>query len=233
MYSKLTVDNNSAIKRFTHNRRFALAIDLLNCNACNSVLDYGTGDGYFLISLKNKCPNVVAFGYEPEFSMFEQLLSNLHYSNCVDKISVLQSLDELSGKKFERITCFEVLEHLDKNMQKKALQNMKKFLKQDGLLVISIPIEVGFSSLIKNILRLILGQKHDATNMKNIIKAFWGIPIERESLLYIPSHIGFNFHDLEKIFLEEDLIVAQKYYSPFKYFGSIINSQVFYLLSVK
>jgi len=165
--------------------------------------------------------------------MFDQLLSNLRDSNYSDKILVFQSLAVLIDMQFEKITCFEVLEHLDKSLQKKALRNMKKMLRQDGLLLVSIPIEVGFSSLIKNALRIILGQTHDATNLTNIAKSFFGIHLERESSPYISSHMGFYFHDLEKIFLEEGLVIKQKVYSPFKHLGSIVNSQIFYALSVK
>lgn len=171
MYSKLTIENDAAIKRFSHARRFNVALDMLKFEFGESVLDYGTGDGYFLILLKNKNSEIKAFGYEPGSEMFDHLLANLRNSNYLDGISVFQSLDGLLDMQFEKITCFEVLEHLDKNLQKNALRNMKKMLRQDGLLLISIPIEIGFSSLIKNVLRIILGQKHDATNLTNIIKS--------------------------------------------------------------
>jgi 2-polyprenyl-3-methyl-5-hydroxy-6-metoxy-1,4-benzoquinol methylase len=233
MYSKLTIENDAAIKRFSHTRRFKIALDMLKLEFGESVLDYGTGDGYFLISLKNKNSKAKAFGYEPVSEMFDNLLANLRDSNYLDEVQVFQSLDSLLDMHFEKITCFEVLEHLDRNLQKNALQNMKKMLRQDGLLLISIPIEVGFSSLIKNVLRIILGQEHDARNLTNIIKSFLCIHIERESSPYISSHIGFYFHDLEKIFLEEGLLIKQIVYSPFKYWGSIVNSQIFYILSVR
>ena len=199
----------------------------------NLILDYGTGDGYFLISLRNKVSEVKIFGYEPATKMFNQLLVNLRDNPNSDGILAFQSLAALIDMRFEKITCFEVLEHLDKSLQKKALRNMKKMLRQDGLLLISVPIEVGFSSLIKNALRIILSQTHDATNLSTITKSFFGSHIERKSSPYISSHMGFYFHDLEKIFLEEGLVIKQKAYSPFKYFGALLNSQIFYTLSVK
>lgn len=231
MYSKLTIESDSAIKRFSHGRRFEIALDILKLGVDNSLLDYGTGDGYFLISLKNRSPQVKAYGYEPVSEMYDQLLINLRDNNYPEGISLFQSLDALLNMQFEMITCFEVLEHLDIDLQKTALQNMKKMLRQDGLLLISVPIEVGFSSLVKNALRIILCQKHKSTNLANVIKSLFGIVIKREDSPYISSHIGFYFTDLEKIFKEEDLIIRQKFYSPFKYFGCLVNSQIFYVLS--
>ena len=138
--------------------------------------------------------------------MFDQLLANLHKNSYSNDISVFQSLDVLLNMHFEEITCFEVLEHLDKNGQKSALQNIKRMLRKDGVILISIPIEIGLSSLIKNGLRIITRQSHDAANLRNIIKSFLGLAVVRKASPYISSHIGFDFRDLESVFLEEGLL---------------------------
>ena len=231
MYSKLTIKNRSAIKRFSHSRRFKVALDILNLENGETALDYGAGDGYFISSLAVKYPQANIIGYEPVKDMFDQLAFYLHSNNINVGCSIVQKLDDLSNNSIDKITCFEVLEHLDDELQRVAIDNMMRLLKRDGLILISVPIEVGLSSLIKNLIRLIIRQPHGRTNIRNIIKSVFGIPIERERIPYIYSHLGFYYFDLERTLAEEGLIIKQKIYSPFKWLRGIVNSQIFYVLS--
>ena len=71
------------------------------------------------------------------------------------------------------------------------------------------------------------------TNRKNIFKALFFKPVERtEKNGYIFTHIGFNYKILEEVFIEENLQIIKKEYSPFNFFRSL-NSQVFYVLRLK
>ena len=54
IYSNLTIKNRSFFKRFSHNKRFQKALELVSLNDESSVLDFGTGDGYFLSLLREK-----------------------------------------------------------------------------------------------------------------------------------------------------------------------------------
>ena len=231
MYSKLTIENRSAIKRFSHSKRFKVALDILDLVEDDTLLDYGTGDGHFILSLSLKCPGVKIVGYEPVEEMFNQLVSSLKENESSSSVSVIQKLESLSENSFDKITCFEVLEHLSDEMQRVAIGNIKLLLKKDGLVFISVPIEVGLSALVKNLIRFAIGQSHRGTNFLDVIKSVFGIRVKRENAPYVNSHLGFYYFNLEKIFFEEGLIIKQKIYSPFNWLRGIINSQVFYILS--
>ena len=53
-----------------------------------------------------------------------------------------------------------------------------------------------------------------------------------EALNFIGSHVGFYSFDLERVLLEEGLIIREKRYSPLPFLGKLFNSQVFYSLTV-
>src|SRR5262245_38770193 len=44
-YKTQTVENRSTLKRYSHNRRFAIAERLLDVKEAEKVLDYGAGNG--------------------------------------------------------------------------------------------------------------------------------------------------------------------------------------------
>ncbi len=231
MYSKLTIENKSAVKRFSHSKRFQIAQDILDLKDGQAMLDYGTGDGHFILSLAARYPLASIVGFEPVDTMYNQLVLTMQKNNALNVLTVLKTLDDLPNHSFDKISCFEVMEHLDNEMQRVAFENIKRLLKKNGSLFVSVPIEVGFSSIIKNILRLILRQPHMRTNFLNIARSFLGLHIEREKKPYVNSHVGFYYFNLERTFSEEGFIIRQKIYSPFKFLRGFLNSQIFYVLS--
>jgi hypothetical protein len=74
-YSNLTTQHPSALKRFSHTQRFQRALALLDVHDGESVLDYGTGDGYFLQLLRCQYPHCDLWGYEPDPMMAQGIQS--------------------------------------------------------------------------------------------------------------------------------------------------------------
>jgi 2-polyprenyl-3-methyl-5-hydroxy-6-metoxy-1,4-benzoquinol methylase len=228
IYSKLTTGNKSSLKRFSHNKRFVKALELSGQKRVNKILDFGTGDGYFLNILFDKTEAEI-FGYEPVEEMFYQLKENIDN----DKIELVLNLNEISEDKFNVIYCLEVLEHFYEDYQKRILNEIKDKLKSDGIVIISVPIEVGTASLIKNSIRVLIKQFERDTNFKNILKAFTYKTVNRQvENNYVFSHIGFNYKKLEKIFDEVGFSIVKKDFSPFSWFKGL-NSQVFFVLKLK
>lgn len=228
IYSKLTRGNRSFFKRFTHNKRFIKALNLINLDKDSKVLDFGTGDGYFLDLIYNKSKSKIV-GYEPVLDMYVQLKDNIDNK----EISIVNHLDEVSNIKFDVIYCLEVLEHFYKDFQIKLLNQIKSQLSSDGFVVISVPIEVGLGSFVKNTIRIIIKQYERDTNFKNMVKALFYKKVNRSSENnYILTHIGFNYKKLDKIFSELGFTVVKKDYSPFKVLKGL-NSQAFYVLKLK
>lgn len=225
MYSNETINNSSFIKRASHNKRFKNSIKLISPKNDDNILDYGTGDGYILNLIYNENINCKLTGYEP-FENIE-LLENYKKHQTIKIINDVKNINE----KFNKITCFEVFEHLTEKNQEKELLQIKKLLDENGRIIMSVPLEKGLSSLLKNIIRILLKQKHENTNFSTILKSLFGIKINRGSNEYISNHIGFYYNDLEKIFKKVNLKIEKKLFSPINLFGSVLNSQVFYILT--
>ncbi|WP_418511534.1 class I SAM-dependent methyltransferase [Corallibacter sp.] len=228
-YAEYTRNNKSLIKRFSHQKRFDVAIKLIDLKANQSLLDFGTGDGYLLKCLNDAHKNVKLYGYDPLDFMFEELKTTIK-ENSLKNISITSNLSTLNSLEFDIVSCQEVLEHFSIKNQKKHLQELKKRTKDSGKIVISVPLEIGFSGLTKNIIRFCIGQNKEGATLKNIFKSFLGLKIPRQEEGYIGTHIGFNHKNLEALFDDAGLKVIKKEYSPFKFLYGLMNSQVFYVL---
>lgn len=224
-YSELTTSNTSFIKRFSHSKRFTTAIKILNFRSNDKFLDIGTGDGYFLKLVNEKKIKKIV-GYEPDNKMFKVLKKNLYYSK---NIILKKYLVKDSGP-FNKISCLEVLEHLRLNDQKKIFKLIKKNSTNKSIILIGVPIEIGLSGFIKNLIRILLRQSHENTSVINIFKSLFNLKIKRRNSKYIKSHIGFDFSTVEKLILSNNFKILKKYYSPFHYIGFWLNSQIYWLI---
>jgi 2-polyprenyl-3-methyl-5-hydroxy-6-metoxy-1,4-benzoquinol methylase len=223
-----TTENRFKLKRFSHLKRFKKAIELVAPKGGDKILDYGCSDGYLLELLKSKCLNLKAYGYDPLWFYYK---INKKKPNRNRGIFFTDNLDTLKRGAFNKITCLEVLEHLEESSTRNCLSNIKKLLSRNGTAIISVPIETGFSSLFKNTVRKILNEAHENTNVITIVKSLLMLPIKRRGDgSYILSHIGFDYKRLERSFAETGFKIVRKTFSPFPFLGSFINSQVFYVL---
>jgi len=222
MYSQQTFQNPSFIKRFSHNKRFYISLKLIAPKDNDHILDYGTGDGHILHLLRQLNSKSTLYGFEP--------IKQVHLDE--KNIKIYNNINSINST-FNKICCFEVMEHLTYENQKKELHNIKSLLNDHGRVILSIPIENGLSSLFKNIIRLILRQEHSNTSLATILKSLFSITIDRGNNDYIESHIGFYYKDLENLFEEADFTIERKLFSPFNFLNSFLNSQIFYILKVK
>lgn len=224
-YSELTTSNTSFIKRFSHSKRFITAIKILNFRSNDKFLDIGTGDGYFLKLVNEKKIKKIV-GYEPDNKMFKVLKKNLCYSKNI----ILKKYLIKDSEPFNKISCLEVLEHLRLNDQKKIFKLIKKNSTNKSIILIGVPIEIGLSGFIKNLIRILLRQSHENTSFINIFKSLFNLKIKRRNSKYIKSHIGFDFSTVEKLILSDNFKILKKYYSPFNYIGFWLNSQIYWLI---
>ena len=229
-YSKQITDNKSKIKKFSHLKRFKIAKMLVEDLNPNSVLDYGTGNGFLLTFIAQSKQDIDLYGYERIVSMYDELVNHIKDSPF-SNIHCINNLKEVEGQRFEVVTCLEVLEHFNENYQKEFLNHIKNITTVDSKIIISVPIETGLSSLFKNLIRYVVKQKHSNTSLSNVIKSIFGLHVDRiNDKPYINSHVGFNYKHLEKLILKEGFEITKKKFSPFHILGGIVNSQVFYIL---
>jgi 2-polyprenyl-3-methyl-5-hydroxy-6-metoxy-1,4-benzoquinol methylase len=226
-YRHLTVDNQFFIKRFSHRRRFRKTVRLLALADGLRLLDYGTGDGHLLTMLGDRPPRCELVGYEPMPSQFHDLQETV----CGTPIQIVSNTGGLPDGGFDRIACCEVLEHLSERSQRRVLADIRRLLKPAGLVVITVPIEVGVASLVKNLTRIVIRQSHDEASLGRITQALLGMHSHREEHSgYIYGHVGFRHGDLVPLFQSAGLRMCRRAYSPLPWVGPLLNSQVLYVL---
>lgn len=228
-YAALTTENTSLLKRFSHKKRFDIAIKLLEVQCCDEILDYGTGDGFFVKKLYGLNPKYIV-GYEPIDEQYEQL-EKLTSELGSHRFLTAKDISAIGDKKFDKVSCLEVLEHLTEEGQTNVLENVRNFLKPDGTFVVSVPIEIGFSGLIKNLIRYLLRQSHGGSSFSNVIRSLFGLKIKRGMGPYISSHVGFDYRELVGLFSKSGFQVKKRCFSPFELLGPL-NSQVFFVLKL-
>jgi 2-polyprenyl-3-methyl-5-hydroxy-6-metoxy-1,4-benzoquinol methylase len=231
-YANQTINNSSLIKRFTHLKRFEVTKKILYNYEYKTLLDFGAGDGFLIKYLANYFPDKMFYGFDPLNFMYEELTSTFKKSK-LNNVTITDNLKSLANKKFDIVCCMEVLEHFSKSNQIHRLTEIKSLVKNDGIILVSVPLETGLSSLFKNIIRRMLSQQQEDSSLKNIMKSFFSSKIERNKDGYIYTHIGFNHKHLESVFYSEGLKIIKKKFSPVPLLYGILNSQVFYILKVK
>ncbi|KYH34466.1 putative S-adenosylmethionine-dependent methyltransferase [Clostridium tepidiprofundi DSM 19306] len=126
-------DKNNSEIAIEHIQRYRAILDVVKDKV---VLDAASGEGYgsYILSQKAK------FIYGIDISEEAIINANLKYKkenvkfirNSIEKI-------ELQDKSIDVVVSFETIEHVNEKTQEKFLQEIKRILKDDGVLIISTP----------------------------------------------------------------------------------------------
>jgi acetyltransferase-like isoleucine patch superfamily enzyme/ubiquinone/menaquinone biosynthesis C-methylase UbiE len=98
------------------------------------VLDVGCGEGYITNHLSQYCQRIIGIDYSLEAIKTASDLYDLDFFQM--NVTNLEFDDEL----FDKIICFELIEHLTHIQAQKTLMEIYRVLKKDGLLIGSTPI---------------------------------------------------------------------------------------------
>jgi SAM-dependent methyltransferase len=224
-YDQQTIASRSGIKRWSHARRFELACELLAPRPGERILDYGTGDATLLNLLGERQPSAVLVGFEP-------FMTEAARRNAPARATILSSPEGLTG--FDKVACLEVLEHVAEPALTSAIDTMMSALRPGGMMVVSVPIEVGPSALVKTLVRAAVGAPHPNTTVGSTLLSVLGRTnaiTRRAQGGYIGSHVGFDWRALRQKLLRRGLREKRIVFSPVRQLGGLLNSQVTMLLA--
>lgn len=223
IYSGITRNSPNLLKRFSHTRRFKLALSALNLqNAVDStLLDYGASDCYFSELALGTNPALNITSYEP-YDHFPSLRN--------EKIVYTRTIPSHT---FDYISCLEVFEHLSFNATLRVITDLRNLSHYRTKILVSVPLETGLSSLAKNVARLITRDHHPGSSFQSLYHSLIG----RHKLItrdfnndYCASHLGFCWQEL-KTMLQSEFIIQEQFFSPLPYTRRYLNSQVFFVMS--
>lgn len=219
-YAAGTHAHRRRLFRFSHLRRYAIARDFLDVGPESSVLDYGSGDGYLLESLLQRAPIERLTALEPIDFLQAQLAQRFG-----GRMRVVSSSSDLVSGSFDRIACLEVLEHLQPDVVLETLGEIERLLEPDGILVVSVPIEVGPTALFKYIAAVALTRMDRRYSVAEILRATLGLRVPRDPTMKFLPHKGFDYRAMRRL-LAQRFRMEREGYSPVSWFGGVLNAQV-------
>ena len=225
IYSGITRNSRNPLKRYSHSKRFKLALSALNLQIkeASTLLDYGASDCYFSELALSVNSDLRITSYEPYDHFPSFLNSSIVYTR------------KIPASTFDFITCFEVFEHLSNKAILRVLSDIRKLSHSETKILVSVPLETGLSSFAKNIARLLTREHHPGTSFSTIYNSILG----RHNLIhrnfnndYCASHLGFSWKELRSL-LEENFSIQQQFFSPIPFTNRYLNSQVFFVLGLR
>lgn len=210
----------SLLFRFSHGARFTATAKLINAQPDETILDYGCADGRLLQLLIPSGAKLLGYDIAPEVQ--DEL-------RAIRGIEVVTDTSHLERCSCDTIALCEVLEHVLTGDAAKILSECKRLLKPAGKLIVSVPIEVGLSALIKSLARLVAVRplEFDMT-AKNVLRSVFYLPVKRHDYGGYHFHTGFDYRTISRQLNAAGLSVESKHFSPVHAFGPLLNSQVIY-----
>jgi len=214
-YAKQTIDSPNPIARFAHKSRINKSIKYtsLLLPDCGSILDFGSGEGYFLKMLAEEKPQCNLYGYDP------------YKDRGCNEFTQVKDLDSLKSSSLDVITAFEVCEHLYEAEIHQFLEQALRLLQLNGKVVISVPIMYGSALIPKEINKMLLYRRSSIYTFSEFNSALFGKSILRPESPR-NTHKGFDFRWLENI-IGKYFDITRKSYSPFNILPWFMNSQCF------
>ncbi|MCP6718258.1 MAG: class I SAM-dependent methyltransferase [Patescibacteria group bacterium] len=195
------LESKNIFLRTIEKMRLKKIIQLAQLKKNDLVLDLGCGEGSLISLMPDLLQKIV--GLDISKIALSRARKNLKEKEGVElRLGNAENLD-LPNESFDKIICSEMLEHVPR--PRKVMKEIHKILKNDGLLVISVPDEkrIQFIMKIAKILYLnkILGacreeEEYDwhlhRADKKFITDISKGL-FEIQKIYRIPSMIGYHF----------------------------------------
>ena len=203
------------------------------------MLDYGCGDGTFVAMVHEHFRETLGCDVDP--GQIAECRARLGHLPGV-RFDGVPAASHMPAS-WDVVTCMEVLEHCLEPERRRVLDEIATLVAPGGLVVISVPIEIGPSVAGKQLFRAIAGLRklgdyrhRERYSPFEMVRSVLGLPIERVAFegrsasgpYRYYGHKGFDYRDLARE-ITERFTIRQRLFSPMPWLGAALNSQVWFV----
>jgi 2-polyprenyl-3-methyl-5-hydroxy-6-metoxy-1,4-benzoquinol methylase len=238
----------SGLVRWSHGSRFELARALVAPRAGGRLLDYGCGDGTFVAMVHASFLESVGLDVDPkQIDEATARLGHLPGVRFASTAALVPGAASSPGGQpsalFDVVTCMEVLEHCLEEERRRIIGVLAQLVAPGGLVVVSVPIEIGPSLLGKHAARAIAGWRglgdyrhRERYSAVELARSIVGLPIRRPVLegrgpggpYRYHGHKGFDYRDVARE-LALRFSIERRLFSPMPALGRFANSQAWFV----
>lgn len=167
-YSYHLYNSKSFFIRYYAYLPFIYSLKKIDISEYSHVLELGCADGPFLPTLNQYTKNMIAIDINEDSIRESKLLNKILKLKQINLLCSDGRALPFKDKSFDLIFCLEVLEHI-KNI-KQIVNEIYRILRKNGILICTIPIEIGPSLLIRTLLSKYLKFKRPTFTRKELFK---------------------------------------------------------------
>jgi SAM-dependent methyltransferase len=242
-YYKAQIENKSRVIAWSHSSRFTTALRLIE-QPDGNLLDYGCGDGTFLAMAADRVGK--GHGVDVNVGQVEDCASRLaELGNLTFSVPEGLAGQEYDGS-FDVITCMETLEHVPDAVVDAVLTDLRRLCAPNGKVIISVPVEIGPSFVLKQTIRAIAKRRGNSSynldehySPRDAAKMFFAgrqtvVPRRAFNVdgTEFYSHFGFNWRYMRD-WVSKYLKVDRTMFTPVGGFGGLVSSQAYFICSPK
>jgi len=235
-YARKQIYCPSRMVAWSHGSRFELARKLVAARTGGRLLDYGCGDGTFVAMVHQDFAETL--GADVDRGQLRECAVRLGH---LPRLRFAMTKD-VTGH-WDVVTCMEVLEHCLEDERRRVIGDLARLVAPGGIVVISVPIEVGPSLAGKQFFRALAGMRglgdyahRERYTPIEMIRSVFGAAVPRQRIegdgpegrYAYYGHKGFDFRDVERE-LAERMRIVRRMFTPLPIFGRLLNSQVWFV----
>lgn len=232
----------SGLVRWSHGSRFEVGRALVAPRAGGRLVDYGCGDGTFVAMVHGAFRESVGLDVDPK--QIDEAAARLgHLPGVRFALTAAAFGDPQPPVRFDAVTCMEVLEHCLEDERRRVIGELRRLVTEDGLVVVSVPIEIGVSLAGKQLGRALAGLRglgdyrhRERYSPVEFARGLFGLGVRRVMLegrgpngpYRYYGHKGFDYRDVARE-LETHFTIVRRLYSPMPALGRFLNSQAWFV----
>jgi SAM-dependent methyltransferase len=238
-YSDRLLNHGTFVTRLAHRSRLKTLFGLLSDRNYDRALDLGCADGWLLDQLARAGRVRSGLGVDADPGALEVARRSFEGRAGFEFVTP-DKIGQVGTGEVDLLICTETLEHV--NDAAGEIANLARWGKRNARLVISVPIEVGPSLVVKQLGRFVANRAgaygYESYSWRELASAalLWDVDSFESSHSHVfreggKGHKGFDYRRVSRE-LERFCRIDKALFTPFPPLGPALNSTAFFLCTV-